>query len=41
MNLQPVFHDLCAPGIPRVSGDEPKLDLVKFADCLYSPRERG
>ena len=28
-------------GIPRVSGDEPALNLVNLVFFQYSPRERG
>ena len=26
---------------PRVSGDEPSLDIRQIVDGLFSPRERG
>ena len=26
---------------PRVSGDEPAVASVKYADLMFSPRERG
>ena len=28
-------------GFPRVSGDEPAVASVKYADLMFSPRERG
>ena len=28
-------------GFPRVSGDGPAISAVKYADLMFSPRERG
>ena len=41
MNLRSVKTAYIAPGIPRVSGDEPITVGTNVARILYSPRERG
>ena len=41
MNLHLVQSAPQTSGIPRVSGDEPALDLVNLVFFQYSPRERG
>ena len=41
MNLSFGLNKFGLPGIPRVSGGEPKLPFVEFDYSGYSPRERG
>ena len=41
MNPPGTGASLTVPGIPRVSGDEPALNLVNLVFFQYSPRERG
>ena len=35
------FGSVNAKCFPRVSGDEPAVASVKYADLMFSPRERG
>ena len=41
MNLNILKAERTAARIPRVSGDEPALNLVNLVFFQYSPRERG